>query len=193
MNKEKGKYEHMNLENLGTAVIGLAVIAWVIYRQLTWQVVVPGRMWRMPLILAAIGIFELAQIKGSTHVTGTDLAILGGELVLALGVGALMGTLAKFRTRPQQESDVASGRPDGESASWDPRRTVVESRTGGWGAALWIVMIAVRVGIEFGAQSIDNSALIASTGIILIVIAANRLARIAVLLYRMDRRHLVAA
>jgi hypothetical protein len=183
----------MSVENLITIVVAVAVIAWVIYRQLTWQVVNPARMWRMPLILAVIGVIELAQVKGGTRVTGIDFAILGGELVIALGVGTAMGALAQFRTRPQRESDVASGRPSGESLAWDPSRTVVESRTGGWGAALWIVMIAVRVGIEFGARSIDNSALIASTGVILLVIAVNRVARVAIILYRMDRKHLVAA
>jgi hypothetical protein len=183
----------MNVESLTTAVIALAVVGWVIYRQLTWQVVNPSRMWRMPLILAVIGVVELAQVKGGTTVSGVDFAILGGELVIALGVGVAMGALAQFRTRPQRESDVASGRPTGESSGWDPTRTVVESRTGGWGAALWIVMIAVRVGIEFGARSIDNSALIASTGVILLVIAVNRVARVAIILYRMDRKKLVAA
>jgi hypothetical protein len=183
----------MNVQNIATAVIALAVIGWVIYRQLTWQVVTPSRMWRMPLVLAVIGVIELTQISGVKSVSATDLAILGGELVIALGVGAAMGSLAKFRTRPQRESDVASGRPTGESSAWDPTRTIVESRTGGWGAALWIIMIAVRVGIEFGARSIDSSALITSTGVILLVIAVNRVARVAVILYRLDRRHLVAA
>jgi hypothetical protein len=183
----------MNVQNIVTAVIAVALIGWVIYRQLTWQVVTPARMWRMPLILGVIGVIELSQIKGVTTVSATDVAILAGELVLALGIGAAMGALARFRTRPQRESDVASGRPAGESSAWDPTRTIVESRTGGWGAALWIVMIAVRVGIEFGARSIDGSALIASTGIILLVIAANRIARVFVILARMNRRHLVAA
>jgi len=183
----------MNVQNLIYGILALAVVGWIIYRQLTWQAVTPSRMWRMPIILAVIGIFELSQVKGATSVSGTDLGILGGELVLALGVGAAMGALAHFRTRPQRESDVASGRPDGQSEKWDPTRTIVESRTGGWGAALWIVMIAVRVGIEFGARSLDNSALVASTGVILLVIAANRIARIAIISYRMDRKQLVAA
>lgn len=183
----------MTVENLITIVVAVLVIGWVIYRQLTWQLVTPARMWRMPLILAVIGVIELAQIKGVTAVSGTDFAILGGELAIALVVGAAMGALAQFRTRPQRESDVASGRPSGESSTWDPTRTVIESRTGGWGAALWIVMIAVRVGIEFGARSIDSSALIASTGVILLVIAVNRVARVAIILYRLDRKNLVAA
>ncbi len=183
----------MTVQDLLYGILGLAVLGWVIYRQLTWQRATPARMWRMPIILGIIGVFELSQVPGAKAVTGTDLAILGGEVALALGIGAAMGAMAKFRTRPERESDVASGRPSGETAAWDPTRTVVESRTGGWGAALWIVMIAVRIGIEFGARSIDNSALIASTGVILLVIAANRIARVFVMVYRMDRMHLVAA
>jgi len=183
----------MNVQNLLYAVLAIALLSWIIYRQLTWQLVNPARMWRLPIILAVIGIIELSQIKGATSVSVTDLGILAGELVLALLVGGAMGVLARFRTRPQRESDVASGRPGGQSSAWDPRRTVVESRTGGWGAALWIVMIAARVGIEFGARALDDSALVASTGVILLVVAANRLARTAVIGYRMNRMHLVAA
>ena len=183
----------MNVQELLYGIVGVAVLAWIIYRQLTWRLVLPSRMWRMPVILAIIGVFMLSQIKGVTSVSGTDVAILAGELVLAIGVGAAMGALAQFRTRPQRESDVRSGRPDGQTANWSPSNTVIESKTGGWGAALWIVMIAVRIGIEFGAREIDNSALISAVGIIYIVIAVNRIARVLVIMYRLDRKHLVPA
>lgn len=180
----------LSVQNLSYAVVALGVVVWVIYRQMTWQLATPSRMWRMPIILAVIGIIELSQIKGVTSVSGTDLAILGGELVLALGVGAAMGSLARFRTRPQRASDVASRRGDGTPGSWSPENTVVESRTGGLGAALWIVLIAVRIGIEIGARQLDNSALVSSIGMVMLVIAANRIARVLVITYRMDHRAL---
>jgi hypothetical protein len=183
----------MNVQEILEIVVGVAVLGLVIYRQLTWQLVRPSRMWRMPVILGIIGIYLLSQIKGVTSVSGTDIAILAGELVLAVGVGAAMGSLAKFRTRPQRESDVRSGRPDGQTAAWNPSNTVIETKTGGWGAALWIVMIAIRVGIEFGAREIDNSALISAVGVIYLVIAVNRIARVLVIMYRLDRQHLVPA
>ena len=180
----------LSVQNISYAVVALGVIVWVIYRQMTWQLVTPSRMWRMPIILALIGVVELAQVKGVTTVSGLDLAILGGELLLALVIGAAMGVMARFRTRPQRASDVSSRRSDGAPGSWSPENTVVESRTGGWGAALWIVMIAVRIGIEFGAREIDTSALIRLIGIVMLVIAANRIARVLVMSYRMDHKAL---
>ena len=117
----------------------------------------------------------LAQTKSLTDVKPIDLLILAGELVLALGVGAVMGTLAKFRTRAQRASDIRQR--SGAPVDFDPAVTVTESRTGGLGAALWIVLIAVRVGIELLTAHYFPSALLASTGTILLVIAANRAAR----------------
>jgi hypothetical protein len=179
----------LSVQNIAYAVLALGVIGWIMYRQLTWQVVNPSRMWRMPIILAVVGVVELLQVKGTATVSATDLAILGGELVIALGVGALMGVLARFRTRPQRATDVSSRRSDGTPGNWSPTNTVIESRTGGWGAGLWVVMIAVRVGIEFGARALDNSALISSIGIVMFVIAANRIARVLVIAYRLDHKH----
>lgn len=180
----------MLVSNIAYAVLALGVIVWIVYRQMTWQLVTPSRMWRMPIILAVIGVIELSQVKGVTTISGLDLAILGGELVIALGVGAAMGALAHFRTRPQRATDVSSRRGDGAPGDWSPTNSVVESRTGVLGAVLWIVMIAVRVGIEFGARSVDSSALISSVGVIMLVIAANRIARVLVLAYRMDHKAL---
>ena len=180
----------LSVQNLAYAVVALGVIVWIVYRQMTWQLVTPSRMWRMPIILTIVGLVELSQVKGVTTVSGLDFAILGGELAIAVGVGAVMGMIAKFRTRPQRASDVASRRTDGVPGNWSPENTVVESRTGVWGAILWVVMIAVRVGIEFGARALDNSALISSIGIIMLVIAANRIARVLVIAYRMDHRAL---
>jgi hypothetical protein len=180
----------LSVQNIAYGVLAVGVIVWIVYRQMTWRVATPSRMWRMPVILAAIGVLELSQVKGVTTVSGIDLAILGGELVIALGVGAGMGALAHFRTRPQRASDVGSRARDGAPADWSPTNTVVESRTGVLGAILWVVMIAVRVGIEFGARSLDNSALISSVGVILLVIAANRIARVVVIAYRLDHKQL---
>ncbi|HEY2643346.1 MAG TPA: hypothetical protein VGI56_06320 [Galbitalea sp.] len=173
------------------SVLAIAVLAWVIYRQMTWQLVTPSRVFRMPVIFAIIGVFELTQVKGVTTVTGIDALIVAGELVLSLGVGAAMGFMAHFRTRPQRQSDVVTR--SNPTASFDPSITVIESKTGVWGAVLWVLVIAVRVGVEFGARGIDHSALISATGLILILLAANRLARGFVMLRRLQTTSLIAA
>jgi hypothetical protein len=181
----------MNISTVSDILIALAVLCWIIYRQFTWQLVNPSRLWRMPIIIAIVGLAMLAQTKSITDVSPVDLLILAGELALSLGLGAFMGTLAKFRTRAQRASDIRQRR--GVPVDFDPSITVTESRTGGLGAALWIVLIVVRIGIELLTAHYFPSALLASTGTILLVIAANRAARALVVSTRMERRGLVTA
>jgi hypothetical protein len=181
----------MNISTVTDIIVALAVLCWIIYRQFTWQLVSPSRLWRMPVVIAIIGVIMLAQTKSLTAVKPIDLLILAGELVLALGLGAIMGMLAKFRTRGQRASDIRQR--SGVPVEFDPSVTVTESRTGGLGAALWVVLIAVRIGIELLTAHYFPSALLASTGTILLVIAANRAARALVVTLRMERRGLVTA
>jgi hypothetical protein len=181
----------MNISTVIDIIVALAVLCWIIYRQFTWQLVSPSRLWRMPAVIAIIGVIMLAQTKSLTVVKPIDLLILVGELVLALGLGAVMGTLAKFRTRGQRASDIRQR--SGVPVDFDPSVTVTESRTGGLGAALWVILIAVRIGIELLTAHYFPSALLASTGTILLVIAANRAARALVVTLRMEHRGLVTA
>ncbi len=181
----------MNISTVTDIIVAMAVVCWIIYRQFTWQLVNPSRLWRMPVIIAIIGVVMLAQTKSLTAIKPVDLLILAGELVLSLGLGAIMGTLAKFRTRGQRASDIRQR--SGVPVEFDPSVTVTESRTGGLGAALWLVLIAVRVGIELLTAHYFPSALLASTGTILLVVAANRAARALVVTLRMERRGLVTA
>jgi hypothetical protein len=165
------------------------VLGWVIYRQLTWQVVSISRLWRMPVVLGIVGVVMLAETKSLNSIQPIDLVILLGELVLSLGIGVAMGRMATFRTRYQTASDVDTRKGEVH----DPNTTVTESRTGGWGAALWVVLIIVRVGIELAVSHYLHSALLSSTGTIVLVIAANRLARAFIIGYRLERHTAVAA
>jgi hypothetical protein len=181
----------MNISTVADILIAIAVLCWIIYRQFTWQLASPSRLWRMPAIIAIVGVVMLAQTKSLTAVKPVDLLILAAELVLALAIGALMGSLAKFRTRAQRASDIRQR--SGVPVEFDPSTTVTETRTGAFGSALWLVMIAIRVGIELLTVHYFPSALLASTGTILLVIAANRAARALVVSVRMERRGLVTA
>lgn len=173
----------MDISGIANILIVIALVGWVIYRQFTWQLVNPSRLWRMPIIIAIIGVAMLANMKSLTHVQPVAVAILVGEIALSLGIGALMGSLATFRTRPQRESDVKTRR--GETFS--PARSVIDSRTGALGASLWVVMIALRIGIGFAVAQFSPSALLASTGTILLVVAANRFARAFMVQNRIER------
>ncbi len=158
----------MDLNVLGSIGVGILVLVWVGYRQTTWRVVDASRMWRLPLVLGVIGIVLLFDAKAPFN--GIDLAALVIELVVAAATGAWMGVMAHFR--PLAASDARSAR-------W-------ESRTGWWGLALWVLVIAVRVGIDVVAVRL-GAGNVTSTGVILLVVAANRLARVAVVLNRAGR------
>ena len=116
-------------------------------------------MWRLPIVLAAIGLFALTGSHGAPSMTAIDAALLSLELVVSLGVGAAMGAIANLR--PLSPADDA------------PDATRFESRTGWVGLALWFVFIGVRVGIDFWAGAL-GSHLAASTGVIFVMFAANR-------------------
>lgn len=176
---------NLTTQTLLDAVLIVVLVGWMLYRQMTWSPVDPGRLWRMPLILAGIGVLLVFQQK-ATGLTALDLAVLAGELALSLGIGAAMGAIAHFR--PMTAEAVASHNvrraARGRSAVEHP--VVFESRTGWLGAILWVVLIALRVGIDLGARHLGAEA-VTSTGMILLVLGANRIARVAVFSYRLNR------
>ena len=172
----------MTLQTLGNAILILVLIGWIGVRQMTWRPVVVSRMWRTPVILAVVGAVLLVQQVKPATITPLDIAVLAGELVISLGLGAWMGRIAHFRRYPQP---VPAGR-DGRDLA------VYESRTSAWGLALWLLVVAVRVGVDvLAAQA--GSHLAAATGVILLVFAANRIARTAVFAARLDRHAALAA
>jgi hypothetical protein len=167
----------MNSQTIVNALIVIVLVGWIASRQLRWRPVVVGRMWRMPILFGVIGIFLTAtQSKGAT-LTTFDIAVLAIELVIALGVGAIMGRIAQFRPLPR------NAQPDAPE---------YESRTGWVGMVLWVVMIGIRVGIDIWASG-AGATIVTSTGIILLVLAANRLARTGVFAARVARLDSVAA
>ena len=158
----------MSVQLAANILIGIALVAFLAYRQATWQYLDPARIWRGPLIMGVIGVVVLAQTKAT--ITSTDVVFLGIEALITVGVGLTMGRITRFRT---------VGTPD------DKGRTI-QSRTGWLGAGLWVVLIVVRIGLDvvgghFGAH------LLTSTGTILLVLALNRAARAVVLDQRIPR------
>jgi hypothetical protein len=162
----------MTLTTVADLILGIAVIVLLCVRQLRWSAVRPNRMWRVPLILGAAGVFSLLSSSGRT-LSGDDIALLLVEAAIALGTGALMGRITVFRPIATAPATVQPGEP----------APTLECRTGWAGVALWAVLIAVRIGIavlghQLGAVAVE------STGVVLLVIALNRVARIAVLVAR---------
>lgn len=179
----------MTVQLLANALLIVALLAWIGYRQITWRAVSITRMWRMPIVLGLIGLVTLSRGSVVIHMTAFDLAVLLIELVVSFGVGALMGRMAAFRPLEQTRADSWAARNSHRGGGVVPS---LETRTGWVGLALWIVLIAVRIGMDVVATQM-GSHLAASVGLIFLMFAANRAARIVVLTGRVDRLVPVAA
>lgn len=179
----------MTVQNLFSIVLGIALIVWIAYRQLTWTPVVPERMWRMPAILAIIGVVELIQGNAFALLRVTDVAIVAIELVISVGMGVAMGALAHFRPMSDDSRTAYAAKNAARVAGVLP---AVETRNGWFGMALWLVLIAARVGAEVWAH-VSGSAFLMSTGIILVTVAVNRAVRILVITRRATHHASLAA
>ncbi|MCU7730651.1 hypothetical protein ODJ79_43635 [Actinoplanes sp. KI2] len=155
----------MNSSYLADLVIGLAVIAYLCARQLSWRPVDQARMWKLPLVLGVVGVVSLAQ----QHVTirPIDLMILILSGTAALASGAATGRIARFRP-----------------SAADPG--LMESRTGRLGVAVWFALIAIRVVLDVVGHRMGSDLAI-STGSTLLVLAVNRAANALVLSARQPR------
>jgi hypothetical protein len=170
----------MTSQTLLSIVIGLALLVWVSYRQLTWTPVVPDRMWRMPVILVIVGVFLLVQENAFVQVTAMDVAALAIELVISIGLGVAMGALAHFRPMSDDSRTAYAARNAARVAGSLP---ALETRNGWFGMALWLVLIGIRVGGEFWAHA-TGSTLLTATGVIVLTVAVNRAVRILVITQR---------
>lgn len=106
-------------------LIGLAVLALLVYRQL--QVRPVRANFRLPLILAVIGVIQLSQFLKNDHHTGTVFAALAGSLVLA----AIFGAIRAMTVRVWIQAGQAL-------------------RQGSWiTAVLWVVSLGAHLGYDY--------------------------------------------
>jgi hypothetical protein len=106
-------------------LIGIAVLALLVYRQL--QVRPVRANFRLPLILAVIGVIQLTQFLKHDHHTGTVFAALAGSLALA----ALFGAIRAMTVRVWIQAGQAL-------------------RQGTWvTAVLWVVSLGVHLGYDY--------------------------------------------
>ncbi|GGF17127.1 hypothetical protein [Subtercola lobariae] len=166
----------MNTQLLVNAALIVVAVGWMGLRQLNWRPVELARMWRSPLILGAIGLVTLVNSSNLSHITTFDVGVLVFEIIISLAVGSALGVMAKFRPITAQ----------GRAEAHDDGGATLESRTGWWGFALWVAFIVLRIGIDVGAGAM-GSQIASSTAMILILLAANRVARSAVFAARIGR------
>ena len=154
------------------ALLIVVLVGWFGYRQSTWRPFVPGQMLRGPLVIGVVGLVVLVQSAKPLAVI--DVVALVIELLVSLGVGALMGAIAHFRVAPgggvQTRRGLASH----------------ESRTGWWGLVLWVALILFRIAMDVVGAQLGAVAL-TSTGVILVLLATNRIARVWILERRLQR------
>lgn len=159
----------MSVQLLANIVIGLALVGFLAFRQTTWRYLDPARVWRMPLIMAVVGVVVLAQTKAP--ITTIDIVFLGIEALISVAVGLSMGSITTFRT----------------VSTPDEKGRTLQSRTGWFGAGLWLVLIAVRIGLDVLGGHM-GAHLLTSTGAVLLMLAINRAARALVLDQRIPNR-----
>lgn len=174
----------MNLSVLSNVLLILLAVGVIAVRQMTWRPVLGGRDWTFPLVAVVAGAAFLLQSLNGRALGVIDVVAFVVEVVIALGVGAGMGAIAHIRPLARPAGYV----PD--TAGLSPKAAAqalaeFETRTGPWGLGLWVVLIGVRVGLTFAFESL-GSHLGVSTGMILLVLAANRASRILVLHRRVD-------
>jgi signal transduction histidine kinase len=85
----------MTSSTLIELLLGLALIGYIGSKQLTWRPVDPARVWKLPLILGAIGVVSMARQGGP--VRPVDVVILGLSFAFALASGVVMGPITRFR------------------------------------------------------------------------------------------------
>lgn len=117
--------DHVSTQTLLYIIIGVAVAAWLIVRQLRAQPL--NSTMRLPLIFGIIGVIELVSYLGKHHATGTAVAALVGSLVVAAVFGAIRAATVHLW--------IQDGQP------W---------RKGNWlTGILWIVSLAAHFGIDY--------------------------------------------
>lgn len=131
-----------------SAVIGVAVLGWVMWNQLRVREVTPQRV-RIAGVLAVVGVVEVAQAAGAAPVSGLGWVLL----VVGLVVGAALGLV--------RAATVDLWAADGRVLT-----------RGSWGTAgLWLLGIGVHVGLDVLARVVAPSAATLNSSSILLFVA----------------------
>lgn len=126
--------------DITTALITVAIVGFVLYKQFTGRFVATGgREATMPFVIIGIGVLTVAAAH--PPVTPVGIALLAGELVLAVALGVARGYAFRLESR------------DG----WLYRRGSVAL------LAAWVATIAVRVGASLLGDGAGAGALLATS------------------------------
>ncbi|BCJ35272.1 hypothetical protein Athai_27750 [Actinocatenispora thailandica] len=113
-------------------LLGLVLLIWIISRQVGERTWTPRRLAIMPLIFVVAAVVN-GKTLGHDLSTGLAVGLFVAGLVLAVLLG--LARSATMAVRPGSDNSVVT-------------------RGNGWTIGLWLVSIAVRVGLAFGASSL---------------------------------------
>jgi hypothetical protein len=132
-------------------IVVVAVLVFVIGRRFTPRPVRgDGRRWRLPLILTAVGAYTLYGLgHGSKPITwtGADLAYIA----IGLSVSVVLGATRGFTLHLYEEGGTLMQR-------YRPLT-----------ALLWVVLIAVRIGMDLSATGLGVASAVAGGSILLML------------------------
>jgi hypothetical protein len=140
----------MNVSAISNAVLVLALVAWVLYRQTVARPVTARSLWLLPGILAVIGVAAIGNVDGGTLST-TAVAYLAIDLVSSAVLGAIRGCFVRVFER--------------NGVMWRQGSAVT--------IALWVVAIGVRVVVTIlasnaGVGNVSSAALELAFGVSLL-------------------------
>jgi FtsH-binding integral membrane protein len=130
------------MSNVLWIVVVAAILVVVIGRRLAGEPLKGRRVTILPLVLAVIGLYQVAQLP---HLTPADIGLIAAEGVIAVGLGLLRGSTIKVFVR------------DGhlwQRYSW---ATI----------GLWVASIVVRFGMSGGAVLLGADRNVMQTAILL--------------------------
>lgn len=150
------------------AALVLALVAFLLYRQTIARPVVARRLWLLPGILAVVGVLVVANVNKG-QLSFTALTWIAIDLAVSLVLGAIRGCFVRVYER--------------DGVMWRQGGVITVS--------LWVLAIAVRVGIGYfaGKAGVGN----VSEAALELALAASLLAQNAVIAYRGTRQGLAFA
>lgn len=91
----------MSLDTLGTIAVVIAIVAAIIVRRLSWSPLQTSDtdVWRGPLAMVGIGLYQLHDKLTGTPLTVTDVVLLAAGVALAVAGGFGTGRVAQVQTR----------------------------------------------------------------------------------------------
>jgi hypothetical protein len=149
----------MSMTSAANIVLGLAVLSWVLWRQLQTREVRTERSQRGLLVLAALGAWSCAQSLDGHAVSVVAAALVVAGVAVSAGFGALRGRLQPV---------------------WQDPTGRVLRRGNAWTVVLWLTAIAVHVGVDALVARVDPAAASLASGSLLVCLALSLAAQRAV-------------